>query len=83
MESNTFSTSTFIAVPPEDAYQYLCRLKNLDEWTLGSRMKEQVDADTWIGTASGYQRTLYYHVRRLENPRFRGIDWPCGSEYRT
>ncbi len=35
MESNTFSTSTFIAVPPEEAYQYLCRLKNLDEWTLG------------------------------------------------
>ena len=82
MESNTFSTSTFIAVPPEDAYQYLCRLKNLDEWTLGSRMKEQVDADTWIGTASGYQRTLYYHVRRLENPRFRGIEWQCGYEYR-
>ena len=82
MESNTFSTSAFIAVQPEEAYQYLCRLKNLDEWTLGSRMKEQVDADTWIGTASGYQRTLYYHVRRLENPRFRGIEWQCGYEYR-
>ena len=82
MESNTFSTSAFIAVQPEEAYQYLCRLKNLDEWTLGSRMKEQVDADTWIGTASGYQRTLYYHVRRLENPRFRGVEWQCGYEYR-
>jgi hypothetical protein len=82
MESNTFSTSTFIAAPLEDAYQYLCRLKNLDEWTLGSRMKEQVDEDTWIGTASGYQRTLYYHIRRLENPRFRGIEWQCGYEYR-
>jgi hypothetical protein len=82
MESNTFSTSAFIAAPLEDAYQYLCLLKNLDEWTLGSRMKEQVDEDTWIGTASGYQRTLYYHVRRLENPRFRGIEWQCGYEYR-
>ena len=45
-------------------------------------MKEQVDADTWIGTASGYQRTLYYHVRRLENTRFCGIEWQCGYEYR-
>jgi hypothetical protein len=63
-------------------YEYLGRLKNLDEWTLGSRMKEQVDADTWIGSASGYQRTLYYHVRRLENARFCGIEWQCGYEYR-
>ncbi|HZS53167.1 MAG TPA: scytonemin biosynthesis cyclase/decarboxylase ScyC [Bryobacteraceae bacterium] len=81
MEANTFATSAFIAVPQQTAYDYLCRLKNLDEWTLGSRMKEQVDEDTWIGTASGYQRTLYYHVRRLENPRFRGIEWQCGYEY--
>ena len=45
-------------------------------------MKEEVDADTWIGTASGYQRTLYYHVRRLENNRFYAIEWQCGYEYR-
>ena len=82
MESNTFATSAFIAAPLETVFEYLCRLKNLDEWTLGSRMKEQVDEDTWIGTASGYQRTLYYHVRRLENPRFCGIEWQCGYEYR-
>ena len=82
MESNTFSTSVFIAAPPKVTYNYLCRLKNLDEWTLGSRMKEEVDADTWIGTASGYQRTLYYHVRRLENNRFYAIEWQCGYEYR-
>lgn len=81
MESNTFSTSVFIAAPAKTAYDYLCRLKNLDEWTLGSRMKEEVDPDTWIGTASGYQRTLYYHVRRLENNRFYGIEWQCGYEY--
>ena len=81
MESNTFSTSVLIAAPAKTAYDYLCRLKNLDEWTLGSRMKEEVDPDTWIGTASGYQRTLYYHVRRLENNRFYGIEWQCGYEY--
>ena len=83
MEANTFSTSAFISVPPETAYAYLCRLQNLDEWTLASRMQEQVDPDTWIGTASGYQRTLYYHVRRLENPRFYGIEWQCGYEYKN
>ncbi len=83
MESNTFSTSVFIAAPAKTVHDYLGRLKNLDEWTLGSRMKEEVDADTWIGTASGYQRTLYYHVRRLENNRFYAIEWQCGYEYRN
>jgi hypothetical protein len=81
MEANTFSTSAFISVPLQTAYEYLCQLQNLDQWTLGSRMKEQVDPDTWIGTASGYQRKLYYHIRRLENSRFCGIEWQCGYEY--
>jgi len=81
MEKNTFATSTYIAAPPETTHRYLANLKNLDEWTLGSRMVEQVDEDTWIGTASGYQRTLYYHVRRLDHPRFYGIEWRCGYEY--
>jgi hypothetical protein len=82
MEANTFATSAFIAVPLQTAFDYLCRLQNLDEWTLGSRMKEQVDDDTWIGTASGYQRRLYYHVRRLQSARFCGIEWQCGYAYK-
>jgi hypothetical protein len=82
MEANTFATSAFISAPLQTTFEYLCRLQNLDEWTLGSRMKEQVDPDTWIGTASGYQRRLYYHVRRLENSRFCGIEWQCGYEYK-
>lgn len=82
METNTFATSAFIATPLETAFEYLCRLQNLDDWTLGSRMKEQVDADTWIGTASGYQHRLYYHVRRLSSARFSGIEWQCGYEYK-
>ena len=82
MEKNTFATSVYIAAPPETTHRYLCSLENLGEWTLGSRMVEQVDEDTWIGTASGYQRTLYYHVRRLDHPRFHGIEWQCGYEYK-
>ena len=81
MEKNTFSTSAYIAAPPEAAHRYLSDLKNLDEWTLGSRMVEQVDEDTWIGTASGYQRALYYHVRRWDHPQFPGIEWQCGYEH--
>ena len=80
MEANTFATSAFIAVPPDTVFRYLARLQNLDEWTLGSRMVEQVDDSTWIGTASGYQRSLYYHVRTLESPRFSGVEWQCGYE---
>ena len=68
MESNTFATSTFIAVPEADAFAYIRDLRNLDEWTLYSRMLEQVDENTWRGTASGYQHDLYYHVRLIETP---------------
>lgn len=82
MESNTFATSAFIAAPLATVHAFLCDLKNLGEWTLGSRMVEQVDDSTWIGTASGYQRHLYYHVRRLESPGFLGVEWQCGYEYR-
>jgi hypothetical protein len=80
MEKNTFATSVYIAAPPDTIYRYLCSLKNLDEWTLGSRMVEQIDENTWIGTASGYQRNLYYHVRRLDQSPFAAIEWQCGYE---
>jgi len=81
VERNTFATSAYIATSPEMAFDYLYNLKNLDEWTLFSRMIEQIDEQTWRGTASGYQRDLYYHVRRIENPLFYGIEWHCGFEY--
>ncbi len=81
MEKNTFATSAYIAAPPENVFDYLCNLKNLDEWTLYSRMKEQMDENTWRGTASGYHKDLYYHVKKLENPLFQGIEWHCGLEY--
>jgi hypothetical protein len=44
-------------------------------------MKEQVDEDTWVGSASGYHKNLYYHVKKLENPLFFGIEWHCGFDY--
>jgi hypothetical protein len=81
MEKNTFATSAYIATSPQNAFEYLCSLKNLDDWTLFSRMLEQVDEDTWLGTASGYQNNLYYHIKRIENPLFYGIEWHCGVEY--
>ena len=82
MEENTFATSAYIATSPQTAFDYLCRLENLDDWTLYSRMIEKVDEDTWLGTASGYQHNLYYHVKRIENQFFRGIEWHCGFEYK-
>jgi len=48
VESNTFATSTYIATSPEAAVEYLRDLRNLDEWTLYSRMVEQIDA-YWLG----------------------------------
>jgi pulcherriminic acid synthase len=82
MESNTFATTVFAQVPAARAFEYLRRLQNLDEWTLGSRMLTRIDDDTWMGTASGYQTTLCYHVRTLEHPRLAAIEWQCGYRYR-
>jgi hypothetical protein len=81
VEKNTFATSAYIATSPDSAFDYLCSLKNLDDWTLFSRMKEQIDEDTWLGSASGYHKNLYYHVKKLDNQFFYGIEWHCGFEY--
>jgi hypothetical protein len=81
MEKNTYATSAYIATTPIKAFEYLCELENLNQWTLGSRMLEKIDENTWLGTASGYQRNLYYHIRKIGNPNFYGIEWHCGFEY--
>ena len=81
METNTFATSAYISNTPQTVFEYLCSLKNLDEWTLFSRMIEQIDENTWRGTASGYHKDLYYHVKKIDTEGFRGIEWHCGFEY--
>jgi hypothetical protein len=81
MEQNTFATSAYIEAPFEQIVDYLADLKNLDEWTMFSRMRRQVDDSTWLGTASGYQRPLYYHVRRFECGPVQGIEWHMGFEH--
>ena len=82
MENNTFTTTVYAHTPAARAFEYLRRLQNLDEWTLGSRMVTRSDDDTFMGTASGYQTVLCYHVRTLEHPRFAAIEWQCGYRYR-
>jgi pulcherriminic acid synthase len=82
MEHNTFTTTVYAHIPAARAFEYLRRLQNLDEWTLGSRMTTRIDDDTFMGTASGYQTMLCYHVRTLEHPRFAAIEWQCGYRYR-
>jgi hypothetical protein len=82
MEKNTFATSAYIGVDTHTAFQYLADPKNLGEWTLSSKMREQVDSNTWIGTASGYQHPLYYHVHTYTGLPFPGVEWQCGAEYK-
>ena len=59
MESNTFSTSVFIAAPAKTVYDYLGRLKNLDEWTLGQPDERR-----------GGRRHVDRHSVRLSENRF-------------
>src|SRR4029450_5192283 len=82
MENNTFATTIYAQTPGSRAFEYLRRLQNLDEWTLGSRMLTRIDDDTFMGTASGYQTMLCYHVRTLEHERIAAIEWQCGYRYR-
>ena len=82
METNTFATTLYASTPAPRAFEYLRRLQNLDEWTLGSRMLTRIDDDTFMGTASGYQSALCYHVRTLEHARFAAVEWQCGYRYR-
>jgi hypothetical protein len=80
MERNTFATSLFIAAPFAEVTSYVAHGMNLDEWTLFSRMQEQVDETTWLGTASGYQRGLYYHLVRRDLGAIQIVEWHCGFE---
>jgi pulcherriminic acid synthase len=81
MENNTFTTTIYAQTSAARSFDYLRRLQNLDEWTLGSRMVTRIDDDTFMGTASGYQTMLCYHVRTLGHPRLAAIEWQCGYRY--
>lgn len=80
MEANTYATSTFIAASVEDARAYLADGASLSEYTLFSRMQERIDEHTWLGTASGYQRGLYYHVEQRRVGDIAIVEWHCGHE---
>ena len=80
MDTNTYATSAYIGAPPDQVFAYLCNLENLNEWTLNSRMRRRVAQSTWLGTASGYQRELYYHLRVNDLGPVRSIEWHCGFE---
>lgn len=80
MERNTYATSAYIETSMDEANAYLRDLRNLDEWTLYSNMIEQIDENTWRGTASGYHHDLYYHARPIETQNFGGVEWLCGRQ---
>ena len=65
LETNTVAVSAFIGAKESDVVEFLQHLPNLDSWTLFSRMLEQRDPHTWLGTASCYQDRLYYHVKPI------------------
>ena len=43
-------------------------------------MEREVGDSTWVGTASGCQRPLYYHVKRTDYGSCYGVEWRCGFE---
>jgi cytochrome P450 len=87
MESNTYATTVYVDAPADEVFRFLRQITNLDKWTLGSRMLERIDDDTYMGSASGYQGLLCYHVRTLLAPSDPqapcAIEWQCGYTYRS
>jgi hypothetical protein len=81
MEKNTYTTSLYIDVSLADVVAFLANGMNLGEYTLHSWMHEQIDEHTWLGSASGYQSRLYYHVRRQGIESLQIVEWHCGAEY--
>lgn len=81
MEQNTYATSIYIDVPAPDVAAYLRNGDSLGEYTLFSRMRERIDETTWLGTASGYQAGLYYHVRHRDLDQLQIVEWHCGRDY--
>jgi hypothetical protein len=81
MEKNTYATSIFIDAPLADVAAYVGNGMNLNEYTLYSRMQKRIDENTWLGTASGYQAGLYYHVRHRELGYIQIVEWHCGAEH--
>lgn len=81
MEANTYATSIFIGAPRAQVQSYLSDGASLSEYTLFSRMQERVDDATWLGTASGYQAGLYYHVKRRDVGAIQIVEWHCGAQY--
>lgn len=82
MEKNTYTTSIYIDAPAAELATFMADGMNLNECTLYSRMREQLDEHTWRGTASGYQSDLYYHVRRQRLEDLEIVEWHTGVEYR-
>ena len=80
MERNTYATSIYIAAPVADVVRYLTDGGSLGEYTLFSRMRERIDETTWLGSASGYQAPLYYHVEHRDLGPFHIVEWHCGHE---
>jgi hypothetical protein len=80
MERNTYATSIYIDAPPGAVAAYLREGASLSEYTLFSRMREQVDDTTWLGTASGYQAGLYYHSVQRDLGALQIVEWHCGKE---
>lgn len=83
MEQNTYATSNYIDASVVEVERYLSDGMNLNEYTLFSRMNEQIDETTWLGTASGYQAGLYYHVKRRQFGSVRIVEWHCGARLGT
>lgn len=80
LEKNTYTTSLYIDAPLAAVRAYLTDGMSLNEYTLFSRMHQKVDDTTWLGTASGYQSGLYYHVKYRDIGGIQIVEWHCGTE---
>ncbi len=78
MEENTYAASVFVQTSADAALAYLSDLSNLEHWTLGTRVHEQIDATTWVGSVTSSRDPVYFHLHEAAQFPVPTFEWQVG-----
>ncbi|CAH0354882.1 SRPBCC family protein [Aquabacterium sp. CECT 9606] len=79
MEKHTVPVSVHVGVEVARAFSFLSDLNHLSMWTLGTRVHEQIAANTWIGEVTASGQRIYMRVATLAHPEVPMLEWQCGK----
>jgi hypothetical protein len=71
----------YIETGAQTALAYLTDLANLEHWTLGTRVHEQVDLHTWVGSVTSSRDPVYFHLQQMAGFAVPTFEWQVGRAY--